>query len=1121
MPQPTLRLGLPRRLVTPLVLLGFVVGAAPLSAPAHAQPGRLNRHTSIHDAAHARTLIYGGYDNGNAQAGLWELTFADTLAWRLLSPAGPAPPARFSHTATHVPDLGQMVVFGGTTGGLAVLDDVWTLALDGAPTWMQAPVAPGPAPEARLYHTAVYDSRRQRIVVFGGQVGSGLVRGDVWALQLGDTLRWEQVLPRGAITARYGHSAIYDSTRDRMVVFAGLQASNARVYELTFADTTWRDLNAQGDGSQPPGEQSPPQLSGHSATYFASGDRMVVFGGFAPGGIRRNQVWALALSGTPAWRRLSPAGLEPSERVYHSASLDVANQVLMIYSGDALGADLHWGLALEPNPLWSPARPVLTISASHIDLPTVTVGDTVSAPLLLANWGLDPLHVEQIRLPSDEFSLSAPPPLRLTWRTPFAETVRLDARDARAVQDSLVVWSDDVGDPRKRVTLGIDVRPLDFTARVLGNPDEVRLHAPFVVVATPANGVDIERAVLYYRPVGQALFDSLEFTPLAADLLALVPPNAVTETGVECVVRAENPPFVSTRSFTQAVMPPTGFMAVPQPTAGSDFLMGQAIDVAVQIPEGALFVGGTIHFIEVGADTAGVDSLREFSLLGVPVGRIPAHVVGARGVQYWIELETLSSQLRYPDGRLPATIATRIPSLLEEVEHPGSRYRLLSVPLDFGEGITVGLGSILTDQFGPYDRTAWRAYRYDPDSLRNLEHPHESLALAPGRAFWLITRDAHRVDTAPIDGYSTMTIGTGFPVELAPGWNAIGNPFVFPVAWDDVARDPAVGDPVAFDPALGVSGDYSPVTPATLQPFEGYFVENTSAAPTLIFVPARARGTTGGAETARVATETAARAWTLGLAARTANASDDFNVLGASDEALDAFDPLDQREPPLPPGPWVRLSFANSGWSERPGHYRRDLRSASGSGHAWEVEVRSAERGEPVTIDLAAPGPLPAGTVVRVLDREQGGVVEAAAPGGAGDAATAAPLARLRIVSFGPDRPYRLTVVAGAEDYVARAVAAAGAVPTAFALDPPAPNPFRLGARVRFGLPRAARVTVEVFGLSGERVIRLADRAFDPGYHSLVWDGATADGAAAPSGVYWVRVTASGEVKTSRLVRVR
>ena len=89
-------------------------------------------------------------------------------------------------------------------------------------------------------------------------------------------------------------------------------------------------------------------------------------------------------------------------------------------------------------------------------------------------------------------------------------------------------------------------------------------------------------------------------------------------------------------------------------------------------------------------------------------------------------------------------------------------------------------------------------------------------------------------------------------------------------------------------------------------------------------------------------------------------------------------------------------------------------------------------------------------------------------------------------------------------------------------MDHGAPNPFSAATRIRFGLPRAAQVSMEVYSVLGERVATLMDRTpLEPGYHAMLWDGTRSNGGPAPSGVYLVRLVAGGEVRSGRLVLVR
>jgi hypothetical protein len=89
---------------------------------------------------------------------------------------------------------------------------------------------------------------------------------------------------------------------------------------------------------------------------------------------------------------------------------------------------------------------------------------------------------------------------------------------------------------------------------------------------------------------------------------------------------------------------------------------------------------------------------------------------------------------------------------------------------------------------------------------------------------------------------------------------------------------------------------------------------------------------------------------------------------------------------------------------------------------------------------------------------------------------------------------------------------------THFALLQNRPNPFGAGTLVRFDVPRASKVRIEVFDAQGRRVRTLTDRTYEPGEHSVSWDGADASGRRAGPGVYLYRMTAPGYREQRRMV---
>jgi len=117
-------------------------------------------------------------------------------------------------------------------------------------------------------------------------------------------------------TPRGECSGIYDSTHDRLVVFGGYDPTSAvnDVWAFSFASGTWTQVNAAGT--------PPPVTVAHSAIYDASRDRMVVFGGLRDAAAFTGDVWTLSLGATPTWTMLSPAGTAPSPRYDHTAIYD-------------------------------------------------------------------------------------------------------------------------------------------------------------------------------------------------------------------------------------------------------------------------------------------------------------------------------------------------------------------------------------------------------------------------------------------------------------------------------------------------------------------------------------------------------------------------------------------------------------------------------------------------------------------------------------------------------------------------------------------------------------------------------------------------------------------------------
>ena len=318
-------------------------------------------HAMVYDVTGDRLVLFGGADDaGQASTEVWTLNLTGTPVWSLLATTGTPPSGRYNPSAVYDATRNRMIVFGGGANtNESDADHVYALSLGATPTWTDVS-PPGTGPGARVYHTAIYDSGRDRVVVFGGYefVSTGTVLNEVWAFSLAPGGVWTQITPAGtAPLARIEASAIYDAPRNRMVVFGGTLydarqtnvGKTREVWSLTLTGTpTWSLLS--------PGGTSVTPLYGQTAIFDAPRNRMIVYGGvydIDPSADRpENDVWSLSLTGGTSWSHLSPGGVLPSFGDNHEAVYDAAHQRMRVFGGYG-GADETWSLSLNSGPTWA------------------------------------------------------------------------------------------------------------------------------------------------------------------------------------------------------------------------------------------------------------------------------------------------------------------------------------------------------------------------------------------------------------------------------------------------------------------------------------------------------------------------------------------------------------------------------------------------------------------------------------------------------------------------------------------------------------------------------------------------------------------------------------------------
>jgi hypothetical protein len=83
-----------------------------------------------------------------------------------------------------------------------------------------------------------------------------------------------------------------------------------------------------------------------------------------------------------------------------------------------------------------------------------------------------------------------------------------------------------------------------------------------------------------------------------------------------------------------------------------------------------------------------------------------------------------------------------------------------------------------------------------------------------------------------------------------------------------------------------------------------------------------------------------------------------------------------------------------------------------------------------------------------------------------------------------------------------------------------APNPCLSTTQIKFQVPRVMAVRITLYNTLGQAVRTLANQDYEPGVHSVTWDGRNASGQRVSSGVYFYRMQAGDFIATKKLLVV-
>ncbi len=83
------------------------------------------------------------------------------------------------------------------------------------------------------------------------------------------------------------------------------------------------------------------------------------------------------------------------------------------------------------------------------------------------------------------------------------------------------------------------------------------------------------------------------------------------------------------------------------------------------------------------------------------------------------------------------------------------------------------------------------------------------------------------------------------------------------------------------------------------------------------------------------------------------------------------------------------------------------------------------------------------------------------------------------------------------------------------------PNPFNPETTISFSLAEASEVTIEIFNIRGQRVVKLFDEYKEAGIHRVIWNSRDSSGRTVGSGVYFYRMKTKDYLETERMILIK
>ncbi|MEA1881051.1 MAG: hypothetical protein U9N31_01420 [Candidatus Marinimicrobia bacterium] len=401
---------------------------------------------------------------------------------------------------------------------------------------------------------------------------------------------------------------------------------------------------------------------------------------------------------------------------------------------------------------------------------------------------------------------------------------------------------------------------------------------------------------------------------------------------------------------------------------------------------------------------------------------------------------------------------------------PAERYIMISVPANLSNA---SINGVVGDELGEADPKVWRSFKWI-----NGAYQENAGNLAIGSAVWLISKDGASINAD--NGYSTALL-TGKTINLANGWNQVGNPYNFPIQLTDDSQVQLSG--TVEQKLYQYSGGENYTESTIMQAGSGYWIFSSGSG-TIKINPIFGFNSSS----KQLASKTTI-GWKATIEVVAGLQRDKVTAFGLHPEASNGYDRRDFHEPPVI-GEYISAYFKHP----EAGRLNEDIRLEGEDLYTWPLAIETNQRG---IAEISIPDiyGIPNYLEVKLYDPVSRIVYNMRDE------------ASIRITSQGSENPYYLELLVGSSEQIEDQLDAMGVVPSTFELAQNIPNPFNPVTNIRISLIEDANITLRVYNLLGEEMNTLAlNRSYGRGNHRFIWAGKDDKGRQLPSGIYLYRL---------------